>query len=92
MTNAATAQERSRQLLVVARDVDGHVVGVSTAVRVLVQQLGFECHYYRTFIAPAARNRGLRSTQLVWQILHESYRLLNERFLNGFDSDVLVQT
>ncbi len=47
VTNAATAQERSRQLLVVTRDVDGHVVGVSTAVRVLVHQLGFECFYYR---------------------------------------------
>ena len=55
----------------------------------LVHQLGVECYYYRTFIAPAARNRGLRSTQLGWQILHESYRFLNERFLHGFDREVL---
>lgn len=88
LPDLATAQERSRQLLVVARDTRGQVVGVSTAVRVLVHQLGCECFYYRTFVAPAARNRGLRSTQLVWQILHESYRLLNERFLHGFDRDV----
>ncbi len=33
LSDAATAQERSRQLLVVVRNAHGHVVGVSTAVR-----------------------------------------------------------
>ena len=89
LSDLATARERSRQLLVVARDAHGHVAGVSTAVRILVDQIGFECFYYRTFIAPGARIRGLRSTQLGWQILHESYRLPDERFLHGFDREVL---
>ncbi len=85
LSDLAAARERSGQLLVVGRDAHGNVTGVSTAVRILVDQLGFECFYYRTFIAPGARVRGLRSTQLVSQILHESYRLLDERFLHGFD-------
>ena len=89
LSDSATAQKRSAQLAVVARDVDGQVAGVSTAVRVLVDQLGCECFYYRTFIAPEARVRGLRSTELVWQVLHESYRLLDERFRRGVDREVL---
>ena len=42
LTDLAVAEARSRQLLVVARDSLGHVVGVSTAVRVLVHQLGVD--------------------------------------------------
>ncbi len=64
-------------------------MGVSTAVRLFVQQLGVECFYYRTFIAPVARVRGLRSTNLGWQVLHASYRVLNDRFQQGFDRQVL---
>ena len=89
ITDLATAKERSRQLLVVARDMAGQVAGVSTAVRMLVDQLGLECFYYRTFIAPDARVRGLRSTRLGWRIFHESYRLLDERFAQGNDREVL---
>lgn len=83
------AQERAHQLLVVARDSSGRVVGVSTALRMHVEQLGFDCFYYRTFVGRAHRARGLRSTELFWNILRESYRLLNERFLQGSDPGVL---
>ena len=83
------AEERAFQLLVVARDADGHVAGVSTAVRTFVPQLGFECFFYRTFVGHKHRARGLRSTKLFWNILLESYRLLNERFLQGNDPGVL---
>jgi hypothetical protein len=31
----------------------------------------------------------LQSTELVWDILQESYRILNNRFHLGFDSDTL---
>lgn len=82
-------QERARQLLVVARDQQGNVAGVSTALRMHVVQLGFECFFYRTFVGQAHRVRGVRSTRLGWKILHDSYRLLNEQFQQGEDPGVL---
>ena len=85
----AATQERAHQLLVVARDPDGKIAGVSTALRMHVVQLGFDCFFYRTFIGQSHRVRGVRSTGLGWKILHKSYRLLNERFQQGDDPGVL---
>jgi hypothetical protein len=85
----AATQERAYQLLVVARDQQGNVAGVSTALRMHVVQLGFDCFFYRTFVGRAHRVRGIRSTGLVWKILQESYRLLNERFQQGNAPGVL---
>ena len=81
LPDLAAAQARAGQLLVVARDPDGQVAGVSTAVRTFIDVLGFDCFYYRTFVGHAHRTRGLRSTKLFWRILLESHRLLNEHFL-----------
>jgi hypothetical protein len=83
------AEERAPQLLVVARDFGGKVAGVSTAVPTFVPQLGFNCFFYRTFIGRAHRGHGLRSTGLLWNIALESYRFLNERFVEGCDPNVL---
>jgi hypothetical protein len=83
------AEQRAHQLLVVARDADRRVAGVSTAVRTNIPQLGFDCFYYRTFVGRAHRVKGLLSTGLFWQILRESYRLLNDRFHHGIDPGVL---
>ncbi|MFV1968605.1 MAG: hypothetical protein ACC628_24555 [Pirellulaceae bacterium] len=88
LPDLAAAQTRAHQLLVVARDPNGQVAGVSTAVRTFIDLLGFECFFYRTFVARAHRTRGLRSTQLFWNILLESHRFLNERFLRGCDPGV----
>ncbi len=85
----SVARQRAYQLLVVARDPDGQVAGVSTAQRMHVEHLGCECFFYRTYVGRAHRIRGIRSTGLVWKILHESYRLLNERFQQGDDPKVL---
>jgi hypothetical protein len=89
LANRAAAEQRAYQLLVVARNGEGQVAGVSTAVRTFVSQLGFDCFYYRTFVGRAHRGHGLRSTKLLWNIALESYRLLNQRFLQGCDPDVL---
>lgn len=89
LPNLETARQRAPQLLVVSRDLHGEVAGVSTAAPVFVPLLGFECFYYRTFIGRAHRAQGLRSTDLFWRILRESYALLNERFHHGIDSGVL---
>ena len=85
----SVAQERAHQLLIVARAPDCQVAGVSTAQRMHVDQLGFECFYYRTFVGQSHRTLGIRSTGLVWKILGKSYRLLNERFQQGDDPGVL---
>ncbi len=89
ISSLAVAQDRAHHLLVVARASDGKVAGVSTAVRQRVEQLGFECFYYRTFIGQAHRTRGVCSTELIWEILQQSYRLLNECFQDGNDPKVL---
>lgn len=89
LPHSSAAGDRARQLLVVANDAAGNVAGVSTAVRMTVPQLGFDCFYYRTFVGKDSRARGLRSTGLVWDILRESYRLLNRRFSQGIDCEVL---
>jgi hypothetical protein len=89
MSDLTATQERAHQLLVVARDPDGHVAGVSTALRMRVDRLGFKCFFYRTFVGMVHRTRGIRSTELVWDILQESYRILNNRFHLGFDPDTL---
>ena len=84
-----SAERRAPELLIVARDSTGQVAGVTTAVRTHVRQLGFKCFYYRTFVGSQHRTRGLRSTKLFWKMLHESYRVLNERFQSGYDPGVL---
>jgi hypothetical protein len=89
LPDQAAAEKRACELLVVGRDPEGRVAGVSTAVRKYVPQLGFECFFYRTFVGRAHRAHGLRSTGLFWMILRESYRVGNERFLRGCDPDVL---
>jgi hypothetical protein len=89
LSELAAVQERAHQLLVVARDPDDRIAGVSTALRMHVEQLGFECFFYRTFVGREHRVRGLRSTGLFWDVLLESYRVLNDRFLRGCDPSVL---
>ncbi|MFV2068327.1 MAG: hypothetical protein ACC645_15265 [Pirellulales bacterium] len=89
LPDLAAAQARAHQLVVVARDPNGQVAGVSTAVPTYIDRLGMKCFFYRTFVGRAHRAHGLRSTDLVWKILRESYRLLSERFRVGCDSDVL---
>ena len=89
LPSLASAQARAPELLVVARDPNGQIAGVSTAVRVFVSQLGFECFYYRTFVGRAHRARGLLSTGVFWSLLRTSYGVLNERFRHGRDPGVL---
>ena len=66
LPSRSAAEQRAHQLLVVARDADRRVAGVSTAVRANIAQLGFDCYYYRTFVGRAHRVKGLLSTDLFW--------------------------
>ena len=84
-STSEAAEARARQLVVVAHDQQGSLAGVSTAVKFHVDQFGFPCFYYRTFVAPAHRNLRVLSLDLFL----ESYHCLNERFQAGHDPDVL---
>ena len=72
-----------------ARDNSGAIVGTSTAIPVHIERLGFRCFFYRSYVRPDYRIRGVRSTGVVWEILRASHQHLNERFRHGHDSDVL---
>ena len=77
---------RSQQVVVIAREQQtGEIAGVSTAVATHIDFLGFPCFYYRTFVAPEHR----KSWVLSKEIFLNSYRILNERFQEGHNSDVL---
>ena len=79
------AEARSHQLLVMALDDNHEIAGVSTAFKQPIQQLGFPCFYYRTFVAPQYRKLWMLSKEL----FHASYDALNARFQAKHDSDVL---
>ena len=81
------ARQRAQELIVVGRTLDQKVAAVSTARRVVVQQLDLKCFYYRMFVGGSYRTAGIRSTDLVRSILLESYRTLNERFQRGYDPE-----
>lgn len=79
---------RSQELVIVAYHPCGAVAAVSTAVPVYVPQLELTCFYYRTYVGRVHRVIGVRSTQLAWRVLAESYRVLNARYQNGIDPSV----
>jgi len=79
------ALHRAKQLVVVAQHNDGKIAAVSTAVPTQIEQLGFPCFYYRTFVAPEHRQLWMLSLD----ILLTSYRALNQRFQEGHHPNVL---
>lgn len=85
----ASAQARAGQLLVVARNDSGAIVGASTVIPIHIEQLGFRCFFYRAYVRPDYRNPDAQSTGVVWQVLRASHQHLNERFRSGHDPDVL---
>lgn len=83
------AVERAAQLLVLARECDGSVVAVTTVVPSHIAQLGLRCFYFRAFVGRSHRAQGLLGSQLIHQLIRRSYDVLNQRYLQGFDPDVL---
>ena len=83
------AIERSAQLLVVCRDKDNAVAGVSTAVSAYVERLGMRCYFFRALVAQTHRAHGLRSSRLIHDLLRKSYDVLNARFQDGSDRECL---
>jgi hypothetical protein len=78
------AVQRAEELLVVARDERGALAGVSTSTPRFIEQLGFPCFYYRSFIGPAHRRGGLARSMIV-----AGHRALNARFVAGERPEIL---
>lgn len=64
---------RASQVVFFARDSDGEIAAVSTAVPKLPPRLGQPVLYYRTYVAPAWRR-----TRLVYNLLRRSVNLLEQ--------------
>ncbi|MEM8681322.1 MAG: hypothetical protein AAGF97_18400 [Planctomycetota bacterium] len=80
------AQRRSKQVMVMAEETtSGQLAGLSTAIQTPVESLGFPCFYYRTFVAPKHRTSWVLSKE----IFMRSYHVLNDRFREGHDPEVL---
>jgi hypothetical protein len=75
---------RANELVLVAQ-TDDEIAAVSTVFRSQIDQLGFTCFHYRTFVAPEHRNLHVLSLDL----FQASYVVLNERFQAKENQDVL---
>lgn len=64
VSDEQSAVRRARELLVVARDSAGQMIGVSTCQTMMIDRLGFKCFYYRSVIGKQHRVRGLRGPGL----------------------------
>lgn len=82
-------QQRQHQILSIARNENGDVVGTSTAYAVMIEHFGFKCYYYRSFVGRKHRAKGIRSFGIAKQLLQISYETLDERYQSGDDPDVM---
>lgn len=67
------AQQRVAQVVMFARDQDGRVAGVCTAIPQNPPRLGQPIYFYRSFIAPR-----FRQTLLVFRMLKKAVALLED--------------
>ncbi|MBZ0114854.1 MAG: hypothetical protein K8J08_20505 [Thermoanaerobaculia bacterium] len=84
IVDPSVATRRASELLVVALAGSGEIAAVSTARRGFVEQLGFDCFYYRTFVGAEHRRQGLAP-----RVLKGGFQVLQERFEEGQDPEVL---
>ena len=67
----AQARQRLKEIVLHARDADGEMAGVCTAVAVTLPRLGQPMYYYRCFIAPR-----WRKSRLILYIFKRAFELL----------------
>ena len=79
LTNDVKTQERLRQVVLDARDADGRVAGVSTAVPMTLPRLGQPTYYFRCFVG-----KDWRKTRLVLHLLNRTCDVL-EKFARRHD-------
>ena len=73
LPNAQAAQQRVAQVVMFARDEEGRIAGVCTALPQNPPQLGQPVYFYRSFIAPR-----YRQTLVVFRMLKKAIALLEE--------------
>ena len=71
LANDTKAKERLREVVFDARDADGRVAGVCTAVPITLPRLGQPMYYYRCFIG-----KQWRSSRLVFRLLLRAFERL----------------
>ena len=71
LANDAKAKERLREVVFDARDADGRVAGVCTAVPITLPRLGQPMYYYRCFIG-----KQWRRSRLVFRLLLRAFERL----------------
>lgn len=65
--------QRVSQVVYFARDAEGQIAAVGTALPQLPPQLGQPVYYYRSYVAPS-----WRSTRVVYNLLRRSMKLLED--------------
>lgn len=65
------AKARLKQVVMLARDADGAIAGVCTALPTTPPQLGQPMYFWRAFIAPK-----WRTTRLIYSLLMDSFDVL----------------
>jgi hypothetical protein len=73
------AKKRLGEIVLHARDADGNVAGVSTAVKITLPRLGQPMYYFRCFVG-----RNWRKSRLVLQLLRRTCETL-ETFARAHD-------
>ncbi|MDP1165836.1 hypothetical protein, partial [Klebsiella pneumoniae] len=73
LPNEAQGRQRVAQVVMFARDDDGKVAAVCTAVPQNPPQLGQPVYFYRSFVAPE-----WRQTLVVFRLLKQAVALLEE--------------
>ncbi len=84
LTCREQAQQRSRELMVIAMDRQGAIKAVSSAGRIQVGLLQRPCFFYRFYVGKQHRTFGLGSgSQLALSVFTKSYDVLNKLHLSG---------
>lgn len=73
LANDVKSRERLRQVVLDARDADGRVAGVSTAVPMTLPRLGQPTYYFRCFVG-----KDWRKTRLVLHLLNRTCDVLED--------------
>ena len=78
------AKERVSQVALLARDMNGKIVGISTIFKRLYEPIGKTFWVFRGFVSKDFRRHGV-----VLDLLKSAQSNFNERFNNDQDSDVI---
>lgn len=82
--NKEQADKRVDQVVMVAKDEDGRILGVSTILKYVYKPIGQQFWFFRAFVGAKSRHQGI-----ALQFTLEVKSHLNQRFEEGKDSDVV---